>query len=284
MKVLTVLFLSAGLLLADPPQLQVARSGDNLVLSWNSDSVKPGTPALHYDFQVQGSDDLEAWTDVGTIYTGGVGGTNSTLTFTQPISSAPQFFRLQYQVNLKDQNLGGIDLTDADLSFADLTNTDLSGTNLTGAILTRAILQGTNLNNANLDNTVFSPSSEGLYNLTQLAGGTLPVSMLPDLPSYAADGDFVGDIAGFQLIPTSQRTVIIQLAAGAMIDDLNTLLTANNGQVAGSIASTSMQTPLMAIRFDSDATTIKTIRSNLQASPHVISGVHDIEQQERIQP
>ena len=260
---------------------------------WNSPSLTPTEPFVHYEFQVQYSANLTAWENVALIPGGFLGSASVDRVFRLPTTNAQGFVRLTYRLNMPGANLSGLDLSGADLRGANLAGANLSGTRLDGALLGGADLTGANLPGAtfagaNLQDVNLNgfdltgidlSTTLGTPLLTRVTGNPTgnAAQLVPHLPYNATTRDLVD---GDPEVPgiVSTRNAMVMLKTNATVGQLNALLAAHGASiVAVRPADATLPNALLMARFQTtNALQLFDLAATLTNNPIVEASAPDV--------
>jgi hypothetical protein len=250
---------------------------------------------LHYDFQLETSSNLVAWTAAGASIPGGILTVSSVPhTLQIPKNSNTGFFRLRCVLNVPGADLTGVELSGSNLRGANLAGAMLTKANLGGADLSGANLGGARLAGANLAGTILTQVSldgldlggvdltqiEGMPLLTRLnADPTADVATLlphlaynPDLKDIAVDDPDMGSSV------FSKKNAMVVIKAGTTVGQLNSLITKYGATIVGSAPKDAiLPNNLVMLRFTTQsATQLWSVVEALKQEPPVSSAAPDL--------
>lgn len=266
MKQRTLTLFSASLLAiagnaaAAPPELSVTLDGSDAVLTWQSVPLNPGSATpLYHGYQVEQSSNLETWTNAGAPVPTRIGGGVQTHSVRVPVTGR-NFFQLRYKVNLSGQSLAGSDFSGVDFSGANLDGANFSGTDLRGAELMDA--------------------EYDTLTLTSLGGPATRTAResVPRMRFRAEAESFTTDHPDLEGLPVSHTGLLIAFRPEATTAEVNAILAAHGGTIAGSLPCEDPATPApLLVRFPTqNHTALLGVLASLNNEPLVARTAQDV--------
>lgn len=280
---LPLLLLGASLsrTFAAAPALTIQPQGNEVELSWTATSLTPTPPYQHYDFQLQQSSNLAAWSNAAPRISGPtLTGSTQVLRHRVALGNGAVFFRL---VRWFDRP--GADLRDVDFTGADLQGANLAGANLAGAQLAGTQLQGANIEGVDLgalptagvdfSGTVGTPIFEQVHG----AAADLVSERLPRLSRYPGDEEFSTNNTVVPGKGIAKQLAVVGLKPDATVGQLNAVLANHQASIVSSVPKgTAVGIASMLVRFNTaNPAELNELTKVLESAPGIAFAMPDIE-------